>query len=83
MFQQFIAIFRWSYYLRIYSYNICVVDVYGLEFVQCGQLQSELDRAKRCEGVPASTCSNGLTYYKHYTHLRLYSAVCAPDDGFK
>jgi hypothetical protein len=21
------------------------------------------------EGVPASTCSSGLTYHKHYTHL--------------
>jgi hypothetical protein len=38
MFQQFIAIIRGSYYLRSYSFNICVVDVYGLQFVQCGQL---------------------------------------------
>jgi hypothetical protein len=38
MFQQFIAIIRGSYYLRSYSSNVCVVDVYGLRFVQCGQL---------------------------------------------
>jgi hypothetical protein len=35
------------------------------------------------EGVPASTCSNGLTYHNHYTHLWLYSAVCALEDGCK
>jgi hypothetical protein len=38
MFQEFIVIIRWSYYLRSYSSNICVVDVYGLQFAQCGQL---------------------------------------------
>jgi hypothetical protein len=37
----------------------------------------------KCEGVPVSTCCNGLTYHNHYTHLWLYSAVCAPEDGCK
>jgi hypothetical protein len=41
MFQQFIAIIRGSYYLRSYSSNICDVDVYGLQFVQCGQLSRD------------------------------------------
>jgi hypothetical protein len=41
MFQQFIAIIRGSYYLRSYSSNICVVDVYGLRSVQCGQLSRD------------------------------------------
>jgi hypothetical protein len=36
MFQKFIAIIRGSYYLKSYSSNICVVDVYGLQFVQRG-----------------------------------------------
>jgi hypothetical protein len=35
---------------------------------------------KKCEGVPASTCSNGLTYQNHYIHLRLYAV---PEDGCK
>jgi hypothetical protein len=29
-------------YLRSYSENICVVDVYGLQFVQCDQLSSDV-----------------------------------------
>jgi hypothetical protein len=49
MFQQFIAIIRGPYYIRCYSSNICVVDVYGLQFVQCGQLSRE--------------CINKLYYY--------------------
>jgi hypothetical protein len=35
MFQQFIAIIMGSYYLRSYSDNICIVDIYGLQFAQC------------------------------------------------
>jgi hypothetical protein len=38
MFQQFIAIIRGSYYLRCYSSNICVVDVYELKIVQCDRM---------------------------------------------
>jgi hypothetical protein len=41
MFQQLIAIIRGLYYLRRYSRNICVVDVYGLKFVHCGQLSTK------------------------------------------
>jgi hypothetical protein len=43
MFQQFIAIIRGPWYLRSYSSNICVVDEYGLKFVQCGQLSRDTD----------------------------------------
>jgi hypothetical protein len=41
MFQQFISVIWRSYYLRSYSSNICVVDVYGLQFVQCDQLSRD------------------------------------------
>jgi hypothetical protein len=32
-------------YLRSYSDNICVVDVYGLQFVQCGQLSRDVTKS--------------------------------------
>jgi hypothetical protein len=41
MFHQVIAIIRGSTYLTSYPSNICIVDVYGLRFVQCGQLPSD------------------------------------------
>jgi hypothetical protein len=31
-------------YLRSYSSNICIVDVYGLHFVQCGQLSRDVTK---------------------------------------
>jgi hypothetical protein len=40
MLQQFIAIIRVSYYLRSYSSNMCVVDVYGLHLATLEKLYS-------------------------------------------
>jgi hypothetical protein len=37
-------------YLRSYSSNICIVDVYGLRYVQCGQLS--LDVTKSVSYIP-------------------------------
>jgi hypothetical protein len=45
MFQQFIAIISGPYYLRSYSSHICVVDVYGLQFVQSGQLSRDATKS--------------------------------------
>jgi hypothetical protein len=38
MFRQEVAIFRGSRWLISYSSNVCVVGVYGLWSIQCGQL---------------------------------------------
>jgi hypothetical protein len=38
MFRQVVTIFRGRRYPRSYSSNICIVGVYGLRSVQCGQL---------------------------------------------
>jgi hypothetical protein len=32
-------------YLRSYSDNICVLDVYGLQFVQCGQVSRDVTKS--------------------------------------
>jgi hypothetical protein len=48
-------------YLRSYSENICVVDVYGLQFVQCDQLSKDA-----IESHPSTAGHTGRTVF--HTH---------------
>jgi hypothetical protein len=43
----------------------------------------ELDRAKSVRVYQPVPAPMDLIYHNHYTHLRLYSAVCASEDGCK
>jgi hypothetical protein len=36
-------------YLRSYSSNVCIVDVYGLRSVQCGQLSRDVTNSVQCD----------------------------------
>jgi hypothetical protein len=61
----------------------CIFLLYMFRVLFAPILRSTNLTVLKCECVPASTCSNGLSCHKHYTYLWLYSTVCAPEDGCK